>query len=112
MQPVSLPAETGQPRFRRNGPERNRLITCLSFGYDKREQGDRPRPLDRYGQFPLVFGAVSRNPPRHDLASLRREIPERLSFLIFDLQIGVRTEAAELPPVKEFLLWSRPLGTS
>jgi hypothetical protein len=50
----------------------------LSFGDDKGQQGDRSRPFDGHGQFPLVFSAVSRNPPWHDLASLRREISEGL----------------------------------
>jgi hypothetical protein len=53
-------------------------IYRLSFGYDKGEQGDRPRPFDGHGQFPLVLGAVSRNPPWHDLAPFRCEISERL----------------------------------
>lgn len=79
----------------------------LSFGYDKGQQGNRPRPLDCNGQFPLVFGAVSRNAPRHDLASLRCKFPQCLRIFVFDLYIRIGAESAEFSSMKKLLLRSR-----
>jgi hypothetical protein len=106
VQPVSLPVKTGQPRLKNSSLRLPHL--CLSFRHDKGQQGNCPGPLDGYGQFPLMFCTVSRNPARHDFASLRCEIPECLRFLVFNLQVRVRTETAEFPPVKELFLWSGP----
>jgi hypothetical protein len=107
----------GQPRpcpAERSGKGNDEVLSSayeliakpLSHGHDKGQQGNRPRPLDGHGQFPLMFRTVSGNPARHDLASLRCEITERLRFLVFNFQIRVGTETAEFPPVKEFFLRS------
>jgi len=98
--------EDGEPRLKNSSPRLPHL--CLSFRHDKGQQGDCPRPLDGHGQFPLMFCTVSRDPARHDFASFRCEIPERLRFLVFNLQVRVRTETAEFPPVKELFLRSGP----
>jgi hypothetical protein len=79
----------------------------LSFGYNKGQQGNRPRPLDCNGQFPLVFGAVSRNAPRHDLTSLSCKFPQCLWIFVFDLYIRIGAESTEFPSMKELFLRSR-----
>ena len=53
-----------------------------------------------------MLGAVTRDPTGHDLAPLGDEILQGMGLLVFDFQVRIRTESAELPPVKELLLRS------
>ena len=75
-----------------------------TFGYGKGQQGNRSGPFHGKCQRPLVFGAISGDSPRHDLAPFGDEIPQGMGVLVVYLQIGIRAETAEFTPVKEFFL--------
>ena len=49
-----------------------------------------------------MLGAISRNAPGHDFTAFRNELFECIKIFIIDTQIGIGTEAAEFPAVKEF----------
>ena len=85
--PNAAPIEGGVPGLN---------IRCPDVG----QQGDLTRPLDRQGQFALVLGAGSGNPPRDDFTALRGEIAECLGLLVFDYQTLVGTKAADFASVK------------
>jgi len=65
----------------------------------KRQQGHIPCPLDSHCQLPLVLGAIARNPPRYDLATFRRKVPEGPGFFIIDRKTAVCTEPAHFSSV-------------
>jgi hypothetical protein len=75
-----------------------------AFGCDKRHNGDRTGPFDGDRQFSLMFGTVSCDSTRHDLATFRNEIVENDRIFIVDFDIGVRTESTEFLSVKKFFL--------
>ncbi len=56
----SSSGETRQPWRRKRGPCRGCRCIDLSFGDNKRQQGDCSRPFDGHGQFPLMLCTISR----------------------------------------------------
>jgi hypothetical protein len=84
----------------------------LTFCDDKGQQSDSPGSFDGQGQCSLVFGAVTRDAPGHDFTAFRDKLFQGVKIFIVDTQIGISTETAEFPAMKEFFLSSLGFCTS
>jgi ribosomal protein L25 (general stress protein Ctc) len=51
----------------------------------ERKQGQMPGPFYGHGQSPLVPGAIPRDTPRYDLASIGNELAQQPLVLVVDL---------------------------
>ena len=79
---------------------RSRLLD----GRRKRQDGDTARSLDRHGDFPLMLGTVSRDPPGNDFSPFGNKITKDPRILIVDAQLLVRAEATDLSSQEGFFL--------
>ena len=59
-----------------------------------RHQGKMPGPFNGQGDFPLMFGAVSRNPPGNDFSPFRNKIAQGSRILVIDLKTAVSTKSS------------------
>jgi hypothetical protein len=67
----------------------------LSSRHGEGQQCDISGPLDGRGQLPLVFRAVSGNPPGYDLAALCNKGSEDIRFLIIHPDRGISAETTD-----------------
>src|SRR4051812_5189821 len=88
------------PRFATSS--RRMTSTAISVssrvGGGVRQQGHRPRPLDRARQRALMARAIAGDPARDDLAALAEEAAEHARVLVVDEHRLVGAEPAALPP--------------
>src|SRR5450755_253803 len=89
-------------------------MTCIvSRSRDReRHERDHPRPVDRHGNGPLMFGAVAGQTPRHQLAAVGDEVLEQRGVLVVDLDRLVRAELALLASADRALLVVAPPATT
>jgi hypothetical protein len=64
------------------------------------QQSDVSGPLDRFGNFTLMFRAIAGNSPGNDLSPFRNERTESSRILVVDLYLLVSTETAYLSALK------------
>ncbi len=60
----------------------------------KRDERNVPAPLHRYGDFPLMPGAITRDSSGQDLAALGNEEPQCFDIFIIDKGCFIHAEAA------------------
>jgi hypothetical protein len=80
------------------------------MGPGDRQQGYVPGSLYGLGYLPLMFGAVSGNPARDDLAALADEIAEGAGVLVIDGYLLIGAETAHLAAL-EWSLFPRTVAS-
>ncbi len=78
----------------------------LPFGDNKGQQGYGPRPFYSHSNFPLMFGTISSNSSRYDLAPVGYIILQDKRLFVFNSYIRVCTKATKFSLVVKFLLRS------